>query len=327
MVPPTGPDRRWAVLAVGALRRGYRRRADSGAPMLRPPVAVRRRFAGGGPYGGVPLAARTPAGRLRRVRRLAGGGGAYGGWSRVARRVDGGGSSVGWSRRRRVARSCPSGCRCRHSPSCRTLPAAVNLFTAVVWTGHLGLAGPGGPILTAAFSYPSSNARDPRRLTMARLAQTPGLTDVQRVDPGDRAGVRRQGDHPARAAAGARRRVPGRHRRRHARDGPVRPDHRRGVRRARRVAADLRAGGRGAVPGLDVDLRHRQHPLHRRVPDRPARLAPSRRRGCCRGWPPARCAARSRCPSPDCGSDVAGDPDPGPSATATATSSTDRRCG
>ena len=132
---------------------------------------------------------------------------------------------------------------------------------------------------------------------MARLAQTPGLTDVQRDDPGDRAGVRRQGDHPARAAARARRRVPGRHRRRHARDGAVRADHRRGVRRARRVAAHLRAGGRGAVPGLDVDLRHRQHPLHRRVPDRPARLRRAEGRGCCRGWPPARCAARSPCPS------------------------------
>ena len=81
------------------------------------------------------------------------------------------------------------------------------------------------------------------------------------------------------------------------------------------------------VPRLDVDLRHRQHPLHRRVPDLAARLGRSRRRGCCRGWPPARCAARSRCPSPGCGSDVAGDPDQGRSATATTTSSTARRCG
>ena len=32
---------------------------------------------------------------------------------------------------------------------------------------------------------------------------------------------------------------------------------------------------------------------------------------CCRGWPPARCAARSRCPSPGSGSDVAGDPHQG----------------
>ena len=44
-----------------------------------------------------------------------------------------------------------------------------------------------------------------------------------------------------------------------------------------RVAAHLRAGGRGDRPRLDVGVRHRQHPLHRGLHDRPARHRRSRR--------------------------------------------------
>ena len=145
---------------------------------------------------------------------------------------------------------------------------------------------------------------------MARLAQTPGLTDVQQSILET---VREFADkeiipHAQRLEHADE--YPDRDPRRHAGDGPVRPDHRRGVRRARRVAADLRAGGGGAVAGLDVDVRHRQHALHRGVPDLPARLgraegqaaaADGHRRG-------ARRVLHVRA---GCGSDVAGDQDEG----------------
>ena len=41
-------------------------------------------------------------------------------------------------------------------------------------------------------------------------------------------------------------------------------------------------------------LRRDQHPLHRRVHDRASTAPTSRSSGCCRGWRPARSAARSR---------------------------------
>ena len=132
---------------------------------------------------------------------------------------------------------------------------------------------------------------------MTRLAQTADLTDIQQRDPVDGQELRRQGDHPARAGARARRHLPAGDRRRAQGAGDLRAHHPRGVRRSRGVAADLRAGGRGDRPRLDERLRRHQHALHRRLHDHPARHGRSRRSASCRGWPPARCAARSRCPS------------------------------
>ena len=62
---------------------------------------------------------------------------------------------------------------------------------------------------------------------------------------------------------------------------------------------------RGDRPRLDERQRHHQHPLHRRLHAACSTAPRSRSRSTCRGWRPARCAARSRCPSPGCGSDVA----------------------
>ena len=92
-------------------------------------------------------------------------------------------------------------------------------------------------------------------------------------DPVDGQELRRQGDHPARAGARARRHLPAGDRRRAQGAGHLRADDPRGVRRAGRVAADLRAGGRGDRPRLDERLRRHQHPLHRRLHDHPARHA------------------------------------------------------
>ncbi len=156
---------------------------------------------------------------------------------------------------------------------------------------------------------------------MPRLAQTPGLTDVQQeiletvrefvdkeIIPHAQA-LEHADEYPADIVDG------------HARDGPVRPHHRRGVRRPRRIAADLRPRRRADRPRLDVRLRHHQHALHRGVPDLAARhrraeaavpAADGDRRGTrrvldVRARPAAPTSPRSR---------------PGRSATATATCST-----
>ncbi len=80
--------------------------------------------------------------------------------------------------------------------------------------------------------------------------------------------------------------------------GRLRADDPRGVRRAGRVAADLRPGGRGDRPRLDERVRHHQHPLHRGLHAAPARHRGAEAEVPARGWRRARCAVRSRCPSP-----------------------------
>ena len=72
--------------------------------------------------------------------------------------------------------------------------------------------------------------------------------------PPDRRGARPRGQVPrgrGRADEGAR---------------PVRGDHPRGVRRDGARPDDLRDDRRGALARLDLDLGHRQHPLHRLLP-------------------------------------------------------------
>ena len=51
---------------------------------------------------------------------------------------------------------------------------------------------------------------------------------------------------------------------------------------------------RGDRPRLDERQRHRQHPLHRGVHAAPARHGRAEAAATCRGWPPVRCAGRSR---------------------------------
>ena len=78
--------------------------------------------------------------------------------------------------------------------------------------------------------------------------------------------VRGRADHPQRRALRPRGHVPRADRRADEGARPVRGDDPRGVRRDGARPDDLRDDRRGAQPRLDLDLRHRQHPLHRLLP-------------------------------------------------------------
>ena len=75
--------------------------------------------------------------------------------------------------------------------------------------------------------------------------------------------VRRRADHPQGRALRPRGRVPGADRRADEGARPVRGHDPRGVRRDGAGPDDLRDDRRGALARLDLDLRRRQHPLHR----------------------------------------------------------------
>ncbi len=82
----------------------------------------------------------------------------------------------------------------------------------------------------------------------------------------DGAPVRRRADHPQRRALRPRGHLPGADRRADEGAGPVRGDDPRGVRRDGARPDHLRDDRRGALARLDLDLRRRQHPLHRLLP-------------------------------------------------------------
>ena len=140
---------------------------------------------------------------------------------------------------------------------------------------------------------------------MARLAQTEDLTDIQidilaavhdfvekEIIPNANT-LEHADEYPTEIVEGLKEL------------GCLRSDDPRGVRRLGRVPDHLRAGRRRDRARLDECLRRHQHPLHRGVHDHAARNRGAEGSTTCPAWPPARCAARSRCPSPDCGSDVA----------------------
>ena len=78
--------------------------------------------------------------------------------------------------------------------------------------------------------------------------------------------VRRRADPPEGRALRPRGRVPRADRRADEGARPVRRHHPRGVRRDGARPDDLRDDRRGALARLDLDLRRRQHPLHRLLP-------------------------------------------------------------
>ena len=85
-------------------------------------------------------------------------------------------------------------------------------------------------------------------------------------DHRDGAAVRRRADHPQRRALRPRGRVPRADRRADEGARAVRRDDPRGVRRDGARPDHLRDDRRGALARLDLDLRRRQHPLHRLLP-------------------------------------------------------------
>ena len=121
---------------------------------------------------------------------------------------------------------------------------------------------------------------DERRTDILRLRPPPTLSRshgrryrrLQRADrPSarhhrDGPSVRRREDHPQRRALRPRGHLPGADRRGNERARPVRGDDPRGVRRHGARPDHLRDDRRRALARLDLDLRRRQHPLHRLLP-------------------------------------------------------------
>ena len=91
-------------------------------------------------------------------------------------------------------------------------------------------------------------------------------TDEQRGDHRNGPPVRRRADHPQRRALRPRGLLPGADRRADEGARPVRGDDPRGVRRHGPRPDHLRDDRRRALARLDLDLRRRQHPLHRLLP-------------------------------------------------------------
>ena len=183
--------------------------------------------------------------------------------------------------------------------------------------------------VTASATPPASSRRRPPRYCPGRNGRSRGLPGQDRRPEGDHrdgAPVRRRGDPPERGGVRPRGQVPRADRRADEGARALRGHDPRGVRRDGARPDDLRDDRRGALARLDLDLRRREHALHRLVPADEVRDRRAEGEVPAEDGDRARSAVRSRSPSPRSAPTSRASSRP-PRRSTAAGRSTARRCG